>query len=65
MDTHNWQKSTYSGDASNCVYIAATPDGTLRLRESDTPDIILTTTPNPLHALIRTLKGGAARRGRR
>ncbi|MGW6023971.1 DUF397 domain-containing protein [Streptomyces sp. NPDC055099] len=56
MHTYDWQKSTYSGDASNCVYVAATPDGTIRLRESDTPDIALTTTPAPLHALIRTLK---------
>ncbi|MEV2255352.1 DUF397 domain-containing protein [Streptomyces sp. NPDC050147] len=56
MHTHNWQKSTYSGDASNCVYIAATPDGTIRLRESDDPDVTLTTTPARLHALIRTLK---------
>lgn len=56
MDTYDWQKSTYSGDASNCVYIAAIPDGTIRLRESDAPDATLTTTPAPLHALIRTLK---------
>ncbi|MBT2415799.1 DUF397 domain-containing protein [Streptomyces sp. ISL-12] len=25
MRTHAWQKSTYSGDGSNCVEIAATP----------------------------------------
>ncbi|MFH8485401.1 DUF397 domain-containing protein [Streptomyces longisporoflavus] len=56
MHTYDWQKSTYSGDASNCVYVAATPDGTIHLRESDTPDTILITAPTPLHALIRTLK---------
>ncbi|GAA3125733.1 DUF397 domain-containing protein [Streptomyces rectiviolaceus] len=56
MHTYNWQKSTYSPDGSNCVYIAATPDGTIHLRESDEPDITLTTTPDRLHALIRTLK---------
>lgn len=56
MQTYDWQKSTYSPDGSNCVYIAATPDGTIRLRESDAPDTTLTTTPAPLHALIRTLK---------
>ncbi|MFC8131273.1 DUF397 domain-containing protein [Streptomyces sp. NPDC057302] len=59
MHTYNWQKSTYSGDASNCVYVAATPDGKIHLRESDTPTTTLTTTPTPLHTLIRTLKATA------
>ncbi|MFD0552392.1 DUF397 domain-containing protein [Streptomyces rectiviolaceus] len=52
----HWQKSTYSAEAANCVYVATAPDGTIRLRESDEPDITLTTTPDRLHALIRTLK---------
>ncbi|MEU6763457.1 DUF397 domain-containing protein [Streptomyces sp. NPDC046853] len=56
MPELHWQKSSHSQEASSCVYLAATPDGTIRLRESDTPDIALTTTPAPLHALIRTLK---------
>ncbi|MFE6159321.1 DUF397 domain-containing protein [Streptomyces sp. NPDC056486] len=56
MHTYDWQKSTYSPDGSNCVYIAAAPDGAIHLRESDTPDITLTTTPDRLHNLIRTLK---------
>ncbi|MEV7197443.1 DUF397 domain-containing protein [Streptomyces sp. NPDC093510] len=51
-----WQKSTYSGDSSNCVYISAPTPATIRLRESDAPETILTTTPGRLHALIRTLK---------
>ncbi|MFF6998537.1 DUF397 domain-containing protein [Streptomyces sp. NPDC008313] len=57
MKPLTWQKSTYSGDSSNCVYIAADSTGTtLHLRESDAPDTILTTTPTLLHSLIRTLK---------
>ncbi|MER5259316.1 MULTISPECIES: DUF397 domain-containing protein [unclassified Streptomyces] len=56
MSELRWQKSTHSQEASSCVYIAAAPDGTIHLRESDTPDTILTTTPDRLHALIRTLK---------
>lgn len=57
MHTIHWQKSTYSGDSTNCVYVAAAATGgAIHLRESDTPDTILTTTPAPLHALIRTLK---------
>jgi hypothetical protein len=56
MTDYRWQKSTFSPDASNCVYVATAPDGTIRLRESDAPDVILMTTPDRLHALIRTLK---------
>lgn len=56
MTNYEWQKSTFSPDASNCVYLAATPDGAIHLRESDTPEVTLTTTPDRLHALIRTLK---------
>ncbi|WP_086771396.1 DUF397 domain-containing protein [Streptomyces bobili] len=56
MQTLHWQKSTYSPDASNCVYIAATPTGTIHLRESEKPDVILTTTTPGLHVLIVGLK---------
>ncbi|MFF1598753.1 DUF397 domain-containing protein [Streptomyces mirabilis] len=56
MRTVHWQKSTYSGDSSNCVYVAATPTGAVHLRESDDPETILTTTPAALKSLIRTLK---------
>lgn len=55
MTTH-WQKSTYSGDASNCVNVAASTPDTIHLRESDTPNTILTTTPDGLRHLINTLK---------
>ncbi|GGV55462.1 hypothetical protein GCM10010277_55890 [Streptomyces longisporoflavus] len=56
MPSLNWQKSSYSGGPeSNCLYIATAPDGTIRLRESDAPDTVLTTTPGPLAALLETL----------
>ncbi|MFF1676056.1 DUF397 domain-containing protein [Streptomyces sp. NPDC058256] len=61
MQTTHWQKSTFSGDSSNCVYVAAPAPGTLHLRESDEPDIILATTPDILRSLIRTLKGNLSR----
>lgn len=55
-----WQKSSFSGDESgNCLYVAAASDGTLRLRESDTPDEIIATTPVLLGHLIRTVQAGA------
>ncbi|TGA84575.1 DUF397 domain-containing protein [Streptomyces sp. MZ04] len=52
-----WQKSTYSEEGSSCVYIApgTTPD-TIRLRESDTPEEILTTARPQLRALIAAIK---------
>lgn len=56
MHSNEWQKSTYSGDGSNCVYIADCPTGAIRLRESDTPDTILTATTEGLRNLIDTLK---------
>ncbi|WP_328669249.1 DUF397 domain-containing protein [Streptomyces sp. NBC_00328] len=60
MHTTHWQKSTYSGDSSNCVYVAATPTGTVHLRESDEPETVLTTVPAALKSLIRTLKTATA-----
>ncbi|GAB2995809.1 hypothetical protein GCM10023080_072610 [Streptomyces pseudoechinosporeus] len=56
MHLIDWQKSTYSGDGSNCLYIATTSSGTIYLRESDEPEVVLLTTRPRLGALIRTLK---------
>jgi hypothetical protein len=56
VPTIHWQKSTYSGDSSNCVYVAATPTGAVHLRESDEPEIVLSTTRDRMSALICTLK---------
>ncbi|MGW2224687.1 DUF397 domain-containing protein [Streptomyces formicae] len=51
-----WQKSTYSQEASSCVNIATAPDGTIRLRESDEPEVVLSTTRTQLGTLIRSVK---------
>ncbi|MGW0704941.1 DUF397 domain-containing protein [Streptomyces sp. NPDC002643] len=51
-----WQKSTYCGDASNCLYIAAPTRAEIHLRESDAPGTVITTTPPTLATLIRTLR---------
>ncbi|MEV0259959.1 DUF397 domain-containing protein [Streptomyces sp. NPDC050617] len=53
-----WQKSSYSQEGSNCLYVAAAAPHIIKLRESDTPDVILTTTPTSLHAFIRAAKAG-------
>jgi len=56
MPELHWQKSSYSGGPEgNCLYVAPAPDGTIRLRESDTPDVILATAPEGLAALLRHL----------
>jgi len=57
MPELHWQKSSYSGGPEgNCLYVAPAPDKTIRLRESDTPDVILATAPEGLAALLRHLK---------
>ncbi|GGL06660.1 DUF397 domain-containing protein [Streptomyces flaveus] len=56
MTELTWQKSSFSeAGGANCLYVATTPTGTVHLRESDTPDAVLTTTPTTLATLIRTL----------
>jgi Domain of unknown function (DUF397) len=62
MPELHWQKSTYSQEASACVYLATTPAGTILLRESDDPDAIIATGPGQLDALIRTLRSARATR---
>lgn len=55
-----WQKSSFSGghDGQACVELAAV-NGEIRLRESDQPDDVLTTTPARLAVFIRAVKAGA------
>ncbi|TPQ20235.1 DUF397 domain-containing protein [Streptomyces sporangiiformans] len=56
MHELTWQKSTYSAEAANCVYVAGDPAGAIYLRESDEPDVALATTPDCLRTLIRGIK---------
>ncbi|MFH8753779.1 DUF397 domain-containing protein [Streptomyces rimosus] len=57
MHDHQWQKSSYSNEGVNCLNIFAAPDGTVRLRESDDPEVILSTTREGLAGLVATIKG--------
>ncbi|MFE7561038.1 DUF397 domain-containing protein [Kitasatospora sp. NPDC057500] len=53
----DWQKSSYSGDAAECVEIAS--DGELvHIRESDDPAAVITITKAKLAALLRAAKAG-------
>jgi hypothetical protein len=56
MSELTWQKSTHSAEAANCLYVAAAASEAIHLRESDEPDVIVTTSPDSLRELIRTLK---------
>ncbi|RVU27447.1 DUF397 domain-containing protein [Streptomyces antnestii] len=56
MPQLSWQKSTFSEDQANCVYVATAPDGTIRLRESDAPDTVMATGLAQLALLIRQIK---------
>ncbi|MES4904749.1 MULTISPECIES: DUF397 domain-containing protein [unclassified Streptomyces] len=58
MSARDWQKSSYSSEGNACLYVSSTDDATIRLRESDQPDTVLTTTPTALRALIRSAKAG-------
>ena len=60
MPELHWQKSTFSGNPQgDCLYIAAAPDGTIRLRESDTPGTVLIAAPRELAALLAGIKRSA------
>lgn len=57
MTDLDWQKSSFSGGPeSNCLNLATAPDGTLRLRESDTPGTVISTAPTSLTALLSHLR---------
>ncbi|MFP3987694.1 DUF397 domain-containing protein [Streptomyces sp. E11-3] len=56
MPELQWLKSSFSEASANaCVEVAATADG-VALRESDVPDLRLSTDPAALRALVLTLK---------
>jgi hypothetical protein len=58
-----WQKSTFSGGPNGgCLHLAAAPDGTVRLRESDEPGIVLTAGRPQLGALLDHLRPPRPRR---
>ncbi|MGP3967042.1 DUF397 domain-containing protein [Streptomyces sp. 6N223] len=63
MSNLTWQKSSFStGDPNqNCLEVAQGPEGHgVRLRESEDPAAVLTTTPTRLAALLRCLRQGPA-----
>lgn len=58
MSTYQWRKSSYSGDASNCVCVAVAPDGTVRLRDSKVPETLVAASSHALNAFIGAVVAG-------
>lgn len=58
MSECRWQKSSYSVEGSNCLYVAAGEHDAVMLRESEQPEVILTTTQAGLRTFIRAAKAG-------
>ncbi|GAA1911627.1 hypothetical protein GCM10009716_21990 [Streptomyces sodiiphilus] len=59
MTEPTWQKSSFSGSGQNdCLEAARGPagGGGLLVRESDMPDVVLTTTPARLRALLSVVR---------
>ncbi|CAM5541295.1 MULTISPECIES: DUF397 domain-containing protein [Streptomyces] len=57
-----WQKSSYSNEGGDCIYVAAAPDGTVRLRESDDPEVIVSATRHGLTAFLAVTKESGVER---
>lgn len=53
-----WQKSSFSeGNGPQCIELGC-PEGNISLRESDAPDVIVTTNRAALQALFLGIKTG-------
>ncbi|KOX33057.1 MULTISPECIES: DUF397 domain-containing protein [unclassified Streptomyces] len=54
-----WQKSSFSGGGGeNCVELKRAHDGAIKMRESDDPNVVVSTTPEKLAAFIAGVKAG-------
>ncbi|MET9661702.1 DUF397 domain-containing protein [Streptomyces sp. NPDC006510] len=58
-DAISWQKSSFSGADNNqsCIELAPV-DGSIKMRESDEPDVIVTTSVAKLRAFVLGVKAG-------
>ncbi|MEU7040456.1 DUF397 domain-containing protein [Streptomyces varsoviensis] len=59
MPQLTWQKSSYSTSGQDeCVEVAVGPDGRIRVRESDDPDVVLAASRPAWGALLKSIKAG-------
>ncbi|MFV8128805.1 DUF397 domain-containing protein [Streptomyces syringium] len=57
MSDIQWQKSSFSTDGNECIELARSGEAIL-MRESDTPDLIISSSPEKLLAFVRGVKAG-------
>ncbi|WP_307805727.1 DUF397 domain-containing protein [Streptomyces chrestomyceticus] len=62
MCTYQWQKSSYSNAGANCLYVATASDGSLRMRESDEPEVVLSIAREGLAAFVTVIKESGVER---
>ncbi|MFF4951562.1 DUF397 domain-containing protein [Streptomyces chattanoogensis] len=55
ITNYSWQKSSFSGDSSNCLYLAVSDADCVLIRESDDPS--QTVAASSSAALARLLRG--------
>ncbi|WP_079171348.1 DUF397 domain-containing protein [Streptomyces sp. CC53] len=58
MSELNWWKSSYSAEGANCVCLAVGADGTILLRDSKTPEMIASISPESLGCFLDALRSG-------
>ncbi|MFE2180157.1 DUF397 domain-containing protein [Streptomyces sp. NPDC059455] len=58
MNPVSWRQSSYCQESASCVNVAAGERDTIMLRESEHPEVILSTTRTRLRAFIRAAKAG-------
>ncbi|MFH9354368.1 DUF397 domain-containing protein [Kitasatospora sp. NPDC017646] len=57
MNSSEWQKSSFSEAASNCVEVRAR-EGVVELRESDDGEVVIRATPTTFAKLLQAAKAG-------
>ncbi|MER6361452.1 DUF397 domain-containing protein [Kitasatospora sp. NPDC001527] len=57
MPENTWQKSSYSGAHDECVEVRSA-GGLIEVRESDDPDVIVSTNTSAFTSLLHTVKAG-------
>ncbi|MFI2237414.1 DUF397 domain-containing protein [Streptomyces chrestomyceticus] len=59
MSAFTWQKSSYCGEGNNCLNVAVFPDAAIHIRESETPNSVVTTARPQFGLLVDAIKSGS------
>ncbi|MEV7211998.1 DUF397 domain-containing protein [Kitasatospora cineracea] len=54
---NHWQKSSFSGSSNECVEVR-TMDGMVEVRESDTGEVVVRTTPRKFALFLEGVRAG-------